>query len=250
MVKEPAIKVQNLIARYGDEIILDDISFEVSKGELMGIIGTSGSGKSTLLRHMIGLDQPYSGKVYIEGIDISACDEKTLQATFRNMGVLFQGSALFGSMTLAENVALPLLEYTSLPKDIIAKLVHMKLCNFDLTSYPEHMPSQLSGGMKKRAGLARAMALNPKYLFLDEPTSGLDPIKRSDINSLVKDINHTTGATIVIVTHDISTIFDITDRILMIDKDTKKIIADGNPAQLVKFHKHPTVKRFLKDGNT
>jgi len=249
MTKKPVIHVENLVARYGDEIILDNLSFDVFKGEIVGVIGTSGCGKSTLLRHLIGLETPYSGKILLDDVDISACDEVMLQSIFRSMGVLFQGSALFSSMSLAENIALPILEYTNISKDIVAKLVHMKLCKFDLTPYPDHMPSQLSGGMIKRAGLARAMVLNPKFLFLDEPTSGLDPIIGSEINALIQDINRNTQTTIVIVTHDIRTIFDITNRVLMIDKDTKKIIAEGDPALLLKQSQHPMVRRFLKNGN-
>ena len=189
MTHKPIIQVKNLVARYGDEIILDNISLDVFKGEIVGVIGTSGSGKSTLLRHLIGLEKPYSGNILLDNADIGDCDDAMLQGLFRNMGVLFQGGALFGSMSLAENVALPMFEYTDLSKDVIAKLVHLKLCKFDLTAYPAYMPSQLSGGMRKRAGLARAMALNPKFLFLDEPTSGLDPIKASEINALIRDIN-------------------------------------------------------------
>jgi phospholipid/cholesterol/gamma-HCH transport system ATP-binding protein len=249
MTKKPVIQVKNLVARYGDEIILDNISFDVFKGEIVGVIGTSGCGKSTLLRHLIGLDKPYSGKVLLDDVDIGACDETRLQPLYRNMGVLFQGGALFGSMTLAENIALPMLEYTELSKDVIARLVHMKLCKFDLTAYPGHLPSQLSGGMKKRAGLARAMALNPRFLFLDEPTSGLDPIIGTEINTLIRDISQSSGITIVLVTHDIRTIFDITNRILMIDKDTKQIIAEGDPAFLLKQSQHPMVRRFLENGN-
>jgi phospholipid/cholesterol/gamma-HCH transport system ATP-binding protein len=249
MIQKPIIQVKNLVARYGDEIILDNISFDVFKGEIIGVIGTSGCGKSTLLRHLIGLDAPYSGKIYFDDIDIAACDETMLQSIFRDMGVLFQGGALFGSMTLAENIALPMFEYTELSKDIVAKLVHMKLCKFDLTAYPGHLPSQLSGGMKKRAGLARAMALNPRFLFLDEPTSGLDPVIGTEINALIRDISQSAGITIVLVTHDIRTIFDITDRVLMLDKDTKKIIAEGNPALIAKQSQHPMVRRFLTDGN-
>ena len=249
MSQKPVIQVKNLVARYGDEIILDNISFDVFKGEIIGVIGTSGCGKSTLLRHLIGLDAPFSGKILFDDIDIAACDETTLQSIFRDMGVLFQGGALFGAMTLAENIALPMFEYTDLSKEIIAKLVHMKLCKFDLMAYPEHLPSQLSGGMKKRAGLARAMALNPKFLFLDEPTSGLDPVIGAEINALIRDISQSAGITVVLVTHDIRTIFDITNRILMLDKDTKKIIAEGNPALVVKQSQHPMVRRFLTYGN-
>jgi phospholipid/cholesterol/gamma-HCH transport system ATP-binding protein len=249
MTQKPVIHVENLVARYGDEIILDNISFDVFKGEIIGVIGTSGCGKSTLLRHLIGLDKPYSGKILLEDVDIGASEETRLQSLYRNMGVLFQGGALFGSMTLAENVALPMLEYTDLSKNVITRLVHMKLCQFDLMDYPDHLPSQLSGGMKKRAGLARAMALNPRFLFLDEPTSGLDPIIGTEINTLIRDISQGDKITIVLVTHDIRTIFDITNRILMIDKETKKVIAEGDPAFLMKHSQHPMVRRFLKNGN-
>ena len=249
MTQQPVIQVKNLVARFGDETILDNISFDVFKGEVVSIIGTSGSGKSTLLRHLIGLNRPYSGQILIENVDIAACDESTHQAMFRHMGVLFQGSALFGSMTLAENVALPMFEYTDLPNDAIARLVYMKLCQFDLAAYPDYMPAQLSGGMRKRAGLARATALNPKLLFLDEPTSGLDPIKSTEINNLIQDINQNSQTTIIIVTHELKTIFNISNRILMIDKETKRIIAAGNPKNLVTETRHPTVRRFLKNGN-
>jgi phospholipid/cholesterol/gamma-HCH transport system ATP-binding protein len=250
MSHKPVIHVENLVARYGDEIILDNISFDVFKGDIVGVIGTSGCGKSTLLRHLIGLDKPYSGRILLEDVDMGACDETRLQSMYRNMGVLFQGGALFGSMTLAENIALPMFEYTELSKAVIARLVHMKLCKFNLTAYPDHLPSQLSGGMKKRAGLARAMALNPRFLFLDEPTSGLDPIIGTEINTLIRDISRSSGITIVLVTHDIRTIFDTTNRILMIDKDTKKFIAEGDPAILLKESQHPMVRQFLKNGNT
>jgi phospholipid/cholesterol/gamma-HCH transport system ATP-binding protein len=250
MTQQPVIQVKNLVARFGDQIILDNISFDVFKGEIVSIIGTSGSGKSTLLRHLIGLNRPYSGQILIENTDIADCDAATQQAMFRHMGVLFQGGALFGSMTLAENVALPMLEYTDLPKDVIARLVFMKLCQFDLAAYPDYMPAQLSGGMRKRAGLARAMALNPKLLFLDEPTSGLDPIKSTEINNLIQDINQNSQTTIIIVTHELKTIFNISNRILMIDKVTKRLIAAGDPGKLAANSKHPTVKQFLNNGHT
>jgi len=249
MNQEPVIQVKNLVARFGDEIILDNISFDVFKGEIVSIIGTSGSGKSTLLRHLIGLHRPYSGQVLVDNVDIATCDQATQQAMFRHMGVLFQGGALFGSMTLAENVALPMFEYTDLPNDVIARLVYMKLCQFDLAAYPDYLPSKLSGGMRKRAGLARAMALNPNLLFLDEPTSGLDPIKSTEINNLIQDINQNSQTTIIIVTHELKTIFNISNRILMIDKATKKIIAAGNPDDLATNSRHPTVRQFLNNGN-
>ena len=177
MTKSPVIEVKNLVARYGDDLILDDITFDVAQGEIVVILGTSGSGKSTLLKHLIGLLQPYSGTIIINGRDIALNDPDGQHNVFQDIGVLFQSSALFGSMTLAQNVALPILEYTDLPKHVVTRLVQMKLCQFDLLDYLEYMPSEISGGMKKRAGLARALALNPKILFLDEPTAGLDPVR-------------------------------------------------------------------------
>ena len=180
MEPNPIIKVQNLVARYGDDVILDDVSFQVTEGEIVIILGTSGSGKSTLLKHLIGLLRPHAGTISVDGVNIASSIQDAPIQVFRNIGVLFQGSALFGSMTLAENVALPILEYTDLPRDAVRRLVRMKLCQFDLIDYQNYLPSEISGGMKKRAGLARALALNPKILFLDEPTAGLDPVKSAD----------------------------------------------------------------------
>ena len=229
MDSDKIITVKNLTAKYGNDIILDDISFYVLRGEILVILGTSGSGKSTLMKHLIGLIKPYAGSVVVDGIDITAGDDDSLGQLFSRIGVLYQGSALLGSMTLAENVALPLLEYTNFPKDVISKLVHLKLCRFDLADYEAYPPSEISGGMKKRAGLARALALNPKILFLDEPTAGLDPLKSAEIDDLILEINKNTGTTVVIVTHELESIFSIADRVIMIDKGKKGILAEGDP---------------------
>jgi phospholipid/cholesterol/gamma-HCH transport system ATP-binding protein len=245
MTQEPIIIVKNLAAKYGDDMILNDISFEVREGEVFVILGTSGSGKSTLLKHLIGLMTPSSGSVIVDGIDISRGNEDTLGRLFKKIGVLFQGSALFGSMTLAENIALPLLEHTRLNKDVIAKLVHLKLCRFDLADYEAYSPSELSGGMKKRAGLARALALNPKILFLDEPSAGLDPIKSAEIDELILQINRDSGTTVVAVTHELDSIFRIADRIIMIDKDTGGILAKGDPSVLRDQSPNLFVRQFF-----
>jgi phospholipid/cholesterol/gamma-HCH transport system ATP-binding protein len=245
MTKSPAIQVKNLVAKYGDDMILDDISFEVAEGEIVVILGTSGSGKSTLLKHLIGLLQPYSGTILINNIDIAMSDPDAQHNVFRDIGVLFQGSALFGSMTIAQNVALPILEYTGLPKDAVSQLVQMKLCQFDLLEYQEYMPSEISGGMKKRAGLARALALNPKILFLDEPTAGLDPVKSAEIDELVLRINALANTTMVIVTHELDTIFNIANRVIMIDKERKRIIAEGDPHYLRDHSPDPVVRQFF-----
>lgn len=246
MTQEKIIQVKNLVAKYDDKIILDDISFDVLKGEIFVIVGTSGCGKSTLLKHLIGLITPYTGQIIIDNIDITSGDDALLNGMFRKVGVLFQGSALLGSMTIAENVALPLLEYSKLPRDVIAKLVHEKLCMFELADYQDYMPAEISGGMKKRAGLARALALNPMLLFLDEPTSGLDPIKSAEIDELIQRINHRTGTTLVIVSHALDSIFSIADRVIMIDKDKKGIIAEGNPMDLRDHNPDRFVQRFFR----
>lgn len=239
------IQVRNLVARYGDDVILDDVSFEVAQGEIVVILGTSGSGKSTLLKHLIGLLQPQAGTILIDGVDIVSGDQDALHEVFRNIGVLFQGSALFGSMTLAENVALPIIEYAGLPKDAIRRLVQMKLCRFDLIDYQNYMPSEISGGMKKRAGLARALALNPRILFLDEPTAGLDPIKSAEIDELVLQISASAGTTIIIVTHELDSIFNVANRVIMIDKEKKGIIANDDPRYLRDHSPDPVVKQFF-----
>ena len=239
------IQVQNLVAQYGDDLILDNISFDVAEGEIVVILGTSGSGKSTLLKHLIGLLQPHAGSIRINGMDIASADPDAQHNVFRDIGVLFQGSALFGSMTLAENVALPILEYANLPKDAVSRLVQMKLCQFDLLEYQAYMPSEISGGMKKRAGLARALALNPKILFLDEPTAGLDPVRSAEIDELVLKINASANTTMIIVTHELDSIFNIANRVIMIDKDKKGIIADGNPLYLKDHSPDPVVRQFF-----
>ena len=245
MERNKIIQVHNLVAKYGDDLILDDVSFDVAEGEIVVILGTSGSGKSTLLKHLIGLRQPYSGTIRIKGQDIASSDPDAQHNVFRDIGVLFQGSALFGSMTLAENVALPILEYAGLPKDAVTRLVQIKLCQFDLLEYQEYMPSEISGGMKKRAGLARALALNPKILFLDEPTAGLDPVRSAEIDELVLSINAAARTTMIIVTHELDSIFNIANRVIMIDKELKGIIADGDPRYLREHSPNPAVRQFF-----
>jgi phospholipid/cholesterol/gamma-HCH transport system ATP-binding protein len=245
MEKEPVIEVRNLTARYGNDIVLDDISFDVSEGEILVILGGSGCGKSTLLKHMTGLMTPSLGNVLIYGTDITSCGDATLRGILKKIGILFQGSALLGSMTVAENIALPVGENMSLPKSSVDMLVSMKLRMVDLTGFENHYPSELSGGMKKRAGLARALVLNPKILFLDEPTAGLDPVISSEIDDLILRINRKTGMTIVIVTHDLDTIFSVAGRIIMLDKKKKGIVAEGNPVYIREHDPDPSVRMFF-----
>jgi len=243
--KSVIIQVRDLVACYGEDIILDHISFDIYRGEIFVIVGESGCGKSTLMKHMIGLNQPSSGRIIIDGEDITTCDETNYQKLLRKIGVLYQSSALLGSMTLAENVALPIQEYTELPKKSIDLMVKMKLNLVNLNGFENHLPSEISGGMKKRAGLARAMALNPTILFFDEPSAGLDPISSAELDSLIININKNLGTTMVIVTHELQSIFTVAHRIIMLDTRTKGIIAEGDPKYLRHNSQNQFVKRFL-----
>ncbi len=245
MEKKPIIRVENLTAGYDDDIILEDVTFDVNPGEIFIILGGSGCGKTTLLRHLVGLNSPLSGRVLIDGDDIASGDSKVVDNALKKIGVLFQSAALFGSMTIEENVALPITEYSDLSRQAIFDLVRMKLCMVDLSGYENHLPSEISGGMKKRAGLARALALNPKILFLDEPTAGLDPPTSAEIDSLILHINRTIGTTIVIVTHELDSILSIGQRVIMLDKETKGITAEGDPKVLKENSDIASVKAFF-----
>ena len=245
MNRKAAIQVNNLVARYGDDIILDRISFDVYEGEIFAVLGGSGSGKSTLLKHLLGLHRPASGRIIIDEDDISECDEDALQQILRKVGVLYQSAALFGSMTVAENVALPILEYTDLPRESVDHLVKMKLNLVNLDGYQNHLPSEISGGMKKRAGLARAMALNPKILFFDEPSAGLDPVTSAELDNLIIHLNQSLGTTMVIITHELESIFAVASRVIMLHKSTRGIIADGDPKYLRDQSRNPFVKQFF-----
>jgi phospholipid/cholesterol/gamma-HCH transport system ATP-binding protein len=243
--KTPIIVVENLTAQYGENIIFRDVNFQVMKGEILVILGGSGCGKSTLLKHMFGLYKPAAGRVLINGIDVATDDEAALKTIRKNIGVLFQSGALFGSMTLAENVSLPLEEYTDLSREDIDRIVRMKLSMVNLTGFDKHLPSELSGGMKKRAGLARAMALDPTVLFFDEPSAGLDPVTSAELDILMKQINSGIGTTMVVVTHELDSLFSIAHRIVMLDKEAKGIIAVGNPRELKESSSDPRVRNFF-----
>jgi phospholipid/cholesterol/gamma-HCH transport system ATP-binding protein len=245
MPEDTPVTVNHLTVRYGDDLILDDLSFSVRKGEIFVILGESGSGKSTLLRHMLGLEQPESGRIIIGDTDIVECSGNQYASVLRKIGVLFQGSALLGSMTIGENVALPIREHTVLTDHAVAEMVKTKLDLVGLLDYEHHHPSEISGGMKKRAGLARALALNPEILFLDEPSAGLDPITAEGIDDLILDINHRTGATMIIVTHELPSIFAVAQRVIMLDRLSKKIIAEGAPMNLKSSSPNPLVRRFF-----
>jgi phospholipid/cholesterol/gamma-HCH transport system ATP-binding protein len=240
------IRVRKLVARYGQETILDNVSFDVNSGEIFVVLGGSGCGKSTLLRHIIGLEAPAAGEVRIAGVDITRCSEAQYRGVLRRIGVLFQGSALFGAMTVGENIALPISEYTDLQPDDIEMLVAMKLRMVGLEGYADRLPSELSGGMKKRAGLARAMALNPQILFLDEPSAGLDPITSAEIDDLILFINRSVGTTMVIVTHELESIFRVSQRVIMLAKSARGIIAEGDVRDLQNNSSNELVQRFFQ----
>lgn len=231
------IKVENLVAGYGDTVILDNITFDVIEGEIFVILGVSGCGKSTLLKHLIGLINPVSGEIILDGDRVAEDDDKTFKQILRKVGVLYQGSALLSSMTIGENIALPIREYTDIPEESIVRMVKMKLKLVGLEGYENYLPSELSGGMKKRAGIARALALNPKILFFDEPSAGLDPVTSAGLDDLIISLNRILGTTMVVVTHELSSIFAIAHRVIMLDKQVKGIIAEGDPRYL-RDHSH------------
>ena len=242
---KPIIVVKNLTARFGNNIVFEDVSFEVYKGEVLVIVGESGCGKSTLLKIMIGLQKPYSGQIFYQGTDITGADEKDLNFYRQNIGVLFQSGALFGSMTLKENIALPLQEYTNLDPATIDGIIKMKLGMVNLAGYENHHPSELSGGMRKRAGIARAMALDPRVLFFDELSAGLDPVTAVELDHLIIKTNEALGTTMVIVTHELESIYKIAHRVLMLDKEAKGMIAEGKPLELKEQATDPRVKSFF-----
>jgi len=215
---EPVIVVRNLMKRFGDQVVLSDLSLDVRRGETMVIMGGSGSGKSTTLRLLIGSITPDGGSVHMFGEDVGALDEEGLNRLRRRFGILFQSGALFNSMTVAENVALPLQEHTELPRNIIDITVKIKLEQVGLREHAEKYPAQISGGMRKRAGLARALALDPKILFYDEPSAGLDPVTSAEIDQLIIDQTKKLGVTSVVVTHEMDSAFTIADRMAMLDK--------------------------------
>ena len=243
--RKSLIEVRNLLAQYGNDVILNDVHMDVYPNEILAIIGGSGCGKTTLLRHLVGIQSPAGGTITIDGNDITGRDESAFDDALKKIGILFQGGALFGSMTISENIALPIREYTDLEPDAIADLVRMKLCSVDLGAYGDHLPSELSGGMVKRAALARALALNPEILFLDEPTAGLDPVISAEIEELILRINHSLGTTMVIITHSLNIIFKVAHRVIMLDKSAKGIVAQGDPNELKIKSPNPVVRQFF-----
>jgi len=242
---EAIIRVENFTAAYDGQVVLDRLNFDVYTGEVFAILGGSGSGKSTLLKHMIGLYRPAGGRIFIDGQDIAAAEGEERLKILRKFGVMYQSGALFGSMTLLENVALPLEEFTDLPPEAIRLIAMMKLQRVGLGGVGDRMPSELSGGMQKRGAIARAMALDPRLLFLDELSAGLDPITSVELDQLVLSLARGLKITFVVVTHELPSIFTIADRVIMLDKQEQGIIAIGNPQELRDRSADPRVKQFF-----
>ena len=245
IMNDAIIEVKDLTARFGKVTVFDKISFSIKRGEIFVILGGSGCGKSTLMKHIIGLHTPYSGSIIIDGEAITGTEAAEKRAIVQKTGSLFQSGALFSSMSLAENVALPLEEFTDLPLDVIHLIVRLKLSMVGLGGFEDYYPSQISGGMAKRAGLARAMALDPDILFFDEPSAGLDPITSAALDNLILQIRDSLGTTMVIVTHELPSIFAIADRVIMLDKRTKGIIAEGKPDELRDSSDNEWVRDFF-----
>ncbi len=244
------IDVRDLISKHGKTLTLRDINFTVHRGDIFIIMGASGSGKSSLLRNMVGLDRPAAGKVIYDGVDLWSCDEDKRDHIMRRMGVTYQAGGLWGAMSLAENVALPLELYTKLTKAEIGELTSFKLSLVGLTGFENYYPSELSGGMQKRAGLARAMALDPDIMFFDEPSAGLDPVAARHLDDLILSLRDNLGATVVIVTHELASIFAIGTNGVFLDTATKTQIAVGDPHIMLKECDNPTVHAFLTRGES
>ena len=245
---KPHIIVKNLTMAYGSFVLMRDINFTVRHGDIFIIMGGSGCGKSTLLRHLIGLKEPTFGEIIYGDVNFTRADQQTRELMLRRFGVLYQGGALWSSMTLAQNVGLPLGEFTDLTSSQIREIAALKLALAGLSGFEDFYPSEISGGMQKRAGLARAMALDPEILFFDEPSAGLDPISSSLLDDLILELRDSLGATVVVVTHELASIFAIGNNCVFLDADSRVQIATGDPKDLLANSRDPRVRRFLTRG--
>lgn len=245
---EVKIRAQKLTVGYGSNILMKNIDFDVCKGDIFIIMGASGGGKSSLLRVLTGLMPPLSGNIWIDNQKFTGASAAEQNKIMQKCGILYQSGALFSSMTLAENVALPLQQYSGFSERQIAELVSLKLALVGLAGFGDFYPSEISGGMKKRAGLARALALDPEIVYFDEPSAGLDPLSSKRLDDLIIDINQSLGTTIVVVTHELNSIFAIGTNSIFLDAETKSIEGRGNPNDLLRNPPNPTVYNFLTRG--
>ncbi|MDX2108636.1 MAG: ATP-binding cassette domain-containing protein [Verrucomicrobiota bacterium] len=244
----PQIDVRKVTLSYGSFVVMNDVSFTLERGKILVIMGGSGCGKSTLLKNMIGLREPSSGEVFYNGVSFTKANYESRMTMLRSFGVLYQNGALWSSMTLAENVALSLEQYTMLNDREIAEVVALKLALVGLKGFEDYYPAEISGGMRKRAGLARAMALDPQVLFFDEPSAGLDPLTSKRLDDLILRLRDSLGATFVVVTHELASIFAIADDALYLDASTRTVSARGNPHDLLKNPPNDNVREFLTRG--
>jgi phospholipid/cholesterol/gamma-HCH transport system ATP-binding protein len=242
------ITVRDLTMAYGSFVLMRDLNFTINHGDVFIIMGGSGCGKSTLLRHLIGLNEPAKGDIFYGDENFTKADPAKRQEMVRRMGVLFQSGALWSSMTLAENIGLSLGEYTDLSPEEIREVASLKLALVGLNGFEDYYPSQISGGMQKRAGLARAMALDPEILFFDEPSAGLDPISSRLLDDLILELRNSLGATVVVVTHELASIFTIGNNSVFLDTESRTMTAGGDPKELLAHPPNATVRRFLTRG--
>jgi len=247
-LKDNSIEIRDVDMAFGSFVVQRNLNIKIGAGEIFVIMGDSGCGKSTLLRHMIGLIHPARGDIYYGGVGFWGLEEEERLATTRHFGILFQSGALWSSMTIAENVALPLQQYTKLTPAEVAEIVTLKLALVGLRGFEDYYPSEISGGMCKRAGLARAISLNPSILFFDEPSAGLDPLSARRLDELILELRASMGCTIVVVTHELASIFTIADSSVFLDADTKTMLDMGPPKTLLTQSKSDKVREFLRRG--
>ena len=245
---QPHITVNDLTMAYGSFVVQRDLTFTVNREDIFIIMGGSGCGKSTLMRHMVGLKAPAKGKVFYDAVSFWDTEPEQRNQIMQNIGILYQSGALWSSMTLAENITLPLGEYTDLSPSQMLEIASLKLALVGLAGFEDYYPSEISGGMRKRAGLARAMALDPDVLFFDEPSAGLDPISASLLDELILELRESLGATIIVVTHELASIFAIGNNSVYLDADKKTMTASGDPNKLLKETRDPELRRFLTRG--